>query len=68
MLHLASKAYAQDVRDIISDQIRAPHISFTIGGLIPMVDLNERYGVFGTVLANFAVKEENNFNGVLNWG
>ena len=61
MLQLASEAYAQDFRDVSSDQIRAPHISFTMGGLIPMADLNERYGMFGTVLANFAVKEENNF-------
>ncbi len=61
MLNLASEAYAQDVRDIRSDQIRSPHISFTMGGLIPRADLNERYGLFGMMLANFAVKEENNF-------
>ena len=54
MLQNASEAYTQDVRDISSDQIRAPHISFTMGGLIPMKELNERYGVFGNVLANFA--------------
>ena len=51
---------AQTERNIDSKLIQAPHISFHIGGFIPGLELNDRYGTFGTVGGTFGVKNKKN--------
>ena len=51
---------AQTLRNVAQEQIHSPHISFTTGGFLPIGDLNDRYGAFAIVGANFGVKTENN--------
>lgn len=61
----SSDILAQTNRQVGDSLIRAPHISFTFGGFIPLADLNDRFGSFGTVGGNFGVKtSKNNYWGV----
>ena len=51
---------SQTLRNVDQEQIHSPHISFTTGGFLPIGDLNDRYGAFAIVGANFGVKTVNN--------
>ena len=57
---LTLQSTAQTERNIDTELIRAPHISFTLGGFIPGMELNDRYGAFGTIGGSFGVKKANN--------
>ena len=55
-----SDIQAQTNRHVGDSLLKAPHISFTLGGFLPVSDLNDRYGAFGTVGVNFGVKTSQN--------
>ena len=59
-LFAAIQPLAQTRRDVAATPLRAPHVSFTSGGFLPVADLNTRYGAFATVGSSFGVKTESN--------
>lgn len=56
----SSFSTAQTTRDIAGESLRSSHISVVTGGFLPIADLNDRYGTFGTVGAGFGIKTEEN--------